>query len=312
MSTAALILLLLSSTTASATVNQYRGHPPTPLSGRDSRNVPSQGYYDPRNNGGSFLTTVQGTFPAGLQEPINAILLGTSDSSVLVDQQTDGGLRNYFQSFGFASECLGQHSGGDQGANLGDGDGLRNETAVIRWDYGNPTFGTCQETIEGGNHFRYWVQDGKEANSGAIFMAVSYELPDKLQHDIIFNGYNLARDWLVGNVTAQSSIIPTPNLTNQSSYSGQTSSNGYIYQTRVQYVSGLLQNTSDGINHYLTVGANGTNAVDGLVALLEVQLLSKPAASSASRNSPMPWLLSPIPLLFGALLITFSFAPSLL
>ena len=87
-------------------------------------------------------------------------------------------------------------------------------------------------------------------------------------------------DWLVGNVTAQSSVIPTSNLTNQSTYSGQTSFDGYIYQTNVQYVSGLLSNTSDGINHYLSVGANGTNAVDGLVALLEVRLLSKPASSS--------------------------------
>ncbi|ETW81879.1 hypothetical protein HETIRDRAFT_318819 [Heterobasidion irregulare TC 32-1] len=265
MSSAALISLLLSSIPVSATL-EHRAS--------------SQGYYDPRDKGGSFLTQVPGTFPAGLGEPLNAIILGSSDETVLVDQETDGGLRNYFLSFGFAGECLGQHSGSDQGANLGDGNGSKNETAVIRWDYGNPTFGTCQETIQGGNHFRYWVQDGKDADSGAIFLAVSYELPDKQQHDIIYNGYNLARDWLVGNVTAQSSVIPTSNLTNQSIYSGQTSFDGYIYQTNVQYVSGLLSNTSDGINHYLSVGANGTNAVDGLVALLEVRLLSKPSSSS--------------------------------
>lgn len=39
-----------------------------------------------------------------------------------------------------------------------------NETAVIRWNYGDPQLGSCKETIEGGSHFRYWVQDGKEAN----------------------------------------------------------------------------------------------------------------------------------------------------
>jgi len=54
---------------------------------------------------------------------------------------------------------------------------LENETAVIRYDYLDPQLGTCQETINGGNHFRYWVQDGDDANSGAIFMAVSYEMP---------------------------------------------------------------------------------------------------------------------------------------
>ena len=52
-----------------------------------------------------------------------------------------------------------------------------NQTAVIRWDYGNVELGTCQETIEGGNHFRYWIQNGPDANTGAIFMAVSYEMP---------------------------------------------------------------------------------------------------------------------------------------
>jgi hypothetical protein len=89
-----------------------------------------------------------------------------------------------FRSIGFAAECLGQHSGGDQEANLGDGHGYRasfpilppsvphvifspyevNETAVIRLDYGNPTLGTCEETVEGGNHFRYWTQTGSEAD----------------------------------------------------------------------------------------------------------------------------------------------------
>lgn len=39
-----------------------------------------------------------------------------------------------------------------------------NETSELRWDYGDPELGTCQETIKGGNHFRYWVQDGSQAD----------------------------------------------------------------------------------------------------------------------------------------------------
>lgn len=54
---------------------------------------------------------------------------------------------------------------------------LVNETAVIRWDYGDPALGTCTESAEGGNHFRYWIQNGPLANTGAIFMALSYEEP---------------------------------------------------------------------------------------------------------------------------------------
>ncbi|KAI0269996.1 hypothetical protein BC834DRAFT_864426 [Gloeopeniophorella convolvens] len=288
----AVFLLLLSWPLLASASTYPRGHPPSPLLRRDSnsRSVPPQGFYDPRSHGGSFLTQVNDTFPPGLGEPINVILLGSSDSAVLVDQQQDGGLRNYYLSLGFAGECLGQHAGGDQEANVGDGRGYQNETAVMRWDYGNPTLGTCQETIEGGNHFRYWPQTGGEANSGAIFMALSYELPDALQHDIIFNGYNLARDWLVGNATAQSSIIPTANVTNTTTYSGQTSFGGYVYQTDVQYVSGFLSNTSDGINHFASVGANGTSATDGLVALLNVKILTSPQGSSKKSSAqPSAW-----------------------
>jgi hypothetical protein len=35
----------------------------------------------------------------------------------------------------------------------------------------------------------------------------------------------------------------------------------------VQYASRYLMDTSNGINRFLTVGANGTSVVDGLIAL---------------------------------------------
>ncbi|KAK0445754.1 hypothetical protein EV421DRAFT_1734409 [Armillaria borealis] len=253
---------------------------------RSSRNVPAAGYVDPNDNGGSMLTKVLGiTYPDGQGEPVNAILSGNSDSEVLVDQETDGGLRNYF------FECLGQHSGTDQQVNLGDGNGYLNETAVIRYNYGDPSLGACTETIKGGNHFRYWVQNGNKANTGAVFMAVSYEKPIADDHDIVLNGYNLARDYIIGNITG--SVIPTLNLTNSSTYSGNTSYGGYTYKTDVSYVSGLLENTSIGINHNWSVYIDGvTNAVDGLVAVLDVSILEQPQAQSAGwRIRPETWLL---------------------
>ncbi|KAG8214352.1 hypothetical protein J3R82DRAFT_9323 [Butyriboletus roseoflavus] len=267
------------------------------------------GYYSPMGGDGSMLTVrvalhhprrdvifdcfsslsqqVQNTYPPGLGEPINVIISAYSDSQVLQDTVSNGGLINYYQSFGFSTECLGQHSGDNQAANLGDGNGYVNQTAVIRWDYGDVQFGTCEETIEGGNHFRYWTQNGPDANSGAIFMAVSYEMPIVDSHNIIVNGYNLGRDWLVGNATAQSSIITTSKDTNASTYTGQTSFNGYTYHTSVDYVSGLLQNTSIGINHGETVGVNGTNAIDGLVAVMTVKITSQP--STTSRLATRMW-----------------------
>ena len=250
---------------------------------------------------------------------------------MLVDSASNGGLQNYymlvilvnmelrllillFSSLGFAGECLGQHQGSDQGANLGDGNGYRkmnsifslvlpylillfisvNETAVMRWAYGDPVLGTCTETIQGGNHFRYWIQDGSERNSGAIFMALSYEEPLSAEHDIIDNGYNLARDWLVGNATSNTTI-PTQNLTNGSSYSGQSFAGGYTYDTSVVYTAGFLPNTSNGINHFLTVG-KGQNAVDGLVAIMTVKIAVKPqsAAHSSSYVSLSLFRYSPI------------------
>ncbi len=79
---------------------------------------------------------------------MNAIIVGNSDEDVLKDQETDGGLRNYFlyvsyrercfhsferwfRSFGFSSECLGQHAGDDQAANLGDGHGYCKSTLLM-------------------------------------------------------------------------------------------------------------------------------------------------------------------------------------
>ena len=91
-------------------------------------------------------------------------------------------------------------------------------------------------------------------------------------------------DWLVGNATSNTTI-PTSNLTNSSTYSGQSSANGYTYQTDVIYVSGLLSNTSDGINHYQTVATDGNNAIDGLVAVLTVKITQQPQQSASSSSS---------------------------
>ncbi|KIK63071.1 hypothetical protein GYMLUDRAFT_163766 [Collybiopsis luxurians FD-317 M1] len=247
------------------------------------RDTPSQGYFDPSANGGSMLTTVADTSPPGQQEPINMIISANSDSAVLKDTNSEGGLQTYFNSLGFAGECLGNHLGNDQQADLGDGNGLINQTGVMRWDYGDVQTGTCRETVDGGNHFRYWVQNGSSADSNAIFMAASYELPASSNHDIVVNGYNLGRDYITGNITG--STIPTESLSNSSTFSGSTSFNGFNYSTSIQYISGLLPNTSSGINHNLTVATDGQNAVDGLVAVLTVKITATNTSTSSNSSS---------------------------
>ncbi|KIM80967.1 hypothetical protein PILCRDRAFT_72410 [Piloderma croceum F 1598] len=226
-----------------------RGLPPSPLRRRDT---PSAGYFNPASNGGSLLTQVSGTSPpAG--EPINVIVSGNSDKAVLNDTEVNGGLRNFFLSFGFSAECLGQHSGAPQEANLGDGDGFQNETAVIRLDYGNPALGSCEETVEGGNHFRYWVQNGPSADSGAVFMATSYEQPIAQGHNIVPNGYDFGRYVAI---------------LQYATFQGNTSFDGFTYQTSVQYVSGLLPVGSSGVNHGIDL--------DGLVAVMQVSIVGQP------------------------------------
>ncbi len=68
-------------------------------------------------------------------------------------------------------ECLGAHLGAPQTANLGDGNGAVNQTFELRNDYGNPEIGTCWESLVGGNHLRWWRQNGPNARTNALFLA---------------------------------------------------------------------------------------------------------------------------------------------
>lgn len=63
-----------------------------------------------------------------------------------------------------------------------------NQTTLLRENFGDPAFGTCRETFDGGFHYRVWRQNGTEANSGAWFLAASEEYNLTLQHDIVPNG----------------------------------------------------------------------------------------------------------------------------
>ncbi|KIY72515.1 hypothetical protein CYLTODRAFT_417903 [Cylindrobasidium torrendii FP15055 ss-10] len=242
------------------------------------------GYVDPADNGGASLAyLLSPTYPPGQREPLNIIISGKSDPAVLEDQINNGGLKNYFLSLNFSTNCF---SAKDvtavQVANLGDGNGDRNQTEVMRYNFGNADNGACTEVIDGGNHFRYWRQNGSDANTGAVFIASSYEFPLDKSHDIVPNGYNLGRDYIVGNITK--STVPTLDLTQDGArYSGATSYGGYTYNTTINYVSGLLSNTSIGINHNATVEIPGvTNAVDGLVAVFEVSITGRPDGTTAS------------------------------
>jgi len=194
-------------------------------------------YYNPNSNGGSMLDNA--TYGG---EPLNVIISGQSSSSVL----TDNGILNYAMAVGFSIECFGFHLGGPQSANLGDGNGWVNQTLEIRQDYGNAYIGTCLESIIGGNHFRVYRQNGSEADSGALFLAVSSEEPASQNHNIVPNGYDIGRDLFVSGAV------------------GKTKYGGVKYSTVAKNLTGLLPPGDTGVNHGI--------AQDGMTVLLTVTI----------------------------------------
>jgi len=196
-------------------------------------------FYSPLLGGGSMLDDAGD----GLGEPLNVIISGLSSPEVL----TLDGIVNFAKSIGFSEECLGLHLGAPQSANLGDGNGWVNQTIEIRQDYGNSELGTCLETLIGGNHFRVFEQNGPNANSGALFLAVSEEEDLEESHDIIPDGYNIGRDKLAALAM------------------GTTHFDGVTYVTTARNLTGLLAAGSVGVNHGIST--------DGITTLLTVTIV---------------------------------------
>ncbi|KAF7364760.1 hypothetical protein MVEN_00345900 [Mycena venus] len=210
----------------------------------------------PAANGGAMLTQAPGKSPSS-DEPLNVIISGNSDPIVLANNKVAFAI----SGCRVVNECLAQHEGAPQTADLRDGNDYLNESSELRWDYTDPSLGTCEEPVKGGNHFRHWVQNGMSVSSGVYFLATSYEMPIPQGHNIVVNGYNLGRDWLIGNITK--APIDTASLTNTSTFTGTTSYGGYTYSSAISYVPGLLANSSDGVNHMGTVGVNGSSGWAG-------------------------------------------------
>ncbi|GAA5857927.1 hypothetical protein JCM1840_000971 [Sporobolomyces johnsonii] len=220
------------------------------------------GYYNPTDNGGRWLTF---TGTAGLGEPINVVISANSDDLLM----TDDGFFDYAESLQYSSECLGLHGGGAQAANLGDGNGVLNQTTLLRFNYGDPLFGTCYETLNGGGHFRVWRQNGTEANSGAWFLAASVEHDLALQHNIVTDGYDDGRDAIVQAATVSGGTrSPITNRT---------------FTTTVYNASGP--------GYYANVSTNKINhniLTDGIVAILTVKVASDGSDSSSTSSSAIP------------------------
>ncbi|KIM65905.1 hypothetical protein SCLCIDRAFT_1211911 [Scleroderma citrinum Foug A] len=193
------------------------------------------GWTDPRILGGQFIDFTTPRYG----EPLNIVISNLSDPFIL----TDEGFRQYYKSIGFSEECLGLHYGHVHKANLGDGDERKSEHVLARQHY-FLRWGTCWETLIGGNHFRAWKQNGTMADTGAWFLAVSKEYDSTRNHMIVPNGYNIGRDMLVERALEGSSW------------------NGMSWVAEIEWREGLLEAGYKGINHAI--------AQDGRVAILTV------------------------------------------
>ncbi|TFK44318.1 hypothetical protein BDQ12DRAFT_595312 [Crucibulum laeve] len=203
-----------------------------PISRRDAVD-----YYDPRTLSGSLLNR-----SGSGGEPLNVIISGKSTPEVL----TPAGFLDYARAVGMSEECLGLHHGTKQLANLGDGNGWVEEREVLREHFFLPFFGTCLETMVGGNHLRVFRQDGPKANSGALFLAVSQEMDLSSHHMIIPNGYDIGRDRFVQRAVGTKA------------YYDKT------YETTLQNITGMLPSGNRGVNHRI--------AQDGVIKLLTVTM----------------------------------------
>jgi len=193
------------------------------------------GWIDPRLNGGRLLDFTTKRYG----EPLNVIISALSDPFIL----TEPGLHFYAKSIGFSEECLGLHYGNLHDADLGDGDKRKPEQYLARQFY-FPVWGTCWESLAGGNHFRAWKQNGTRANTGAWFLGVSKEENSCRHHTISPDGYNLGRNWLVDRATSGGKW------------------KGIKWKATVEWRRGLLDPGKRGLNHGI--------AQDGRVAVLTV------------------------------------------
>ncbi|KAI6113215.1 hypothetical protein EDD16DRAFT_1521373 [Pisolithus croceorrhizus] len=197
-------------------------------------------FYNPSSGGGSMLDNAGD----GFGEPLNVIISGLSTPAVL----TNPGIVNYARAIGFSEECFDIHLGGLMSANLGDGNGWVNQTYELRQDYDNAGVGTCLESLVGGNHFRVYRQNGRLADSGALFLAVSQEEPATEDHNPVPDGYDIGRNNLVAAAV------------------GITNFDGVTYLTTAENITGLLPPGSEGVNHGI--------AQDGIVTLLQVTIIT--------------------------------------
>lgn len=162
-----------------------------------AHNNSAKAFDNPKALGGNLYFTFQGQ-PDTKPEPLNIIISakssfgnikGSNDTQILLAQN---GLSQYLSALNFSDECLGLHLSTPAYANVSS-DRPELLDFLYRENFGDLEQGTCDESLNGGYHFRGWHQ----STSGAWFLAASKELNLTLKHDLVPNGYDIGRDEVV-------------------------------------------------------------------------------------------------------------------
>ncbi|SGY20444.1 BQ5605_C016g08052 [Microbotryum silenes-dioicae] len=251
----------------------FYAHGPGAGGRSDSKDKPMRGQqrfeYETKADSLSIQSqyAVDGTL---LGEPINVVVSADSDPLIM----TEAGLNDWLLSIQYGAEFLNVSLGTKQKADLGDGNGRRNQSEILRYNYFDTIYGTLHESVNGGSHVRIWNQNGPTADSGAWFIAASVEYPAAMGHLIKPNGYDLGRDEVVGNATMKNGTIsPATNRT---------------FSATSQLIQFLPANSSANINHDIET--------DGNVAILTVKVTNNGSANASAKSGSMASMLTFMPL----------------
>lgn len=155
----------------------------------------SEAYINPSIFGGKvqmYYTTAHAPPP----EPINVILIGQDgDGGTL--RISDEHLHQWAQAMGYETDCMGLHKGNYFYAKI-DSFGEKVQQHQFRQVVGPRLFGSCLETLTGGNHFRAFRQN----DTGAWFLGASVEENIFTHHTLVGDGYDRGRSQLVKSAQA--------------------------------------------------------------------------------------------------------------
>ncbi|GJN90587.1 hypothetical protein Rhopal_003599-T1 [Rhodotorula paludigena] len=247
----------------------------SPLHVLEKRYTDVGGYANPTAGGGKWLTLARNTWPEGLGEPINIVISANSHPALMTDEGFyDWGMSINFGTYlldasgvgSYHGECFGQTDGARQAANLGDGNGMHNQSDLLRENFGDVTYGVCKESANGGFHYRVWRQNGTDADTGAWFLAASEEEDLSNNHMIVDNGYDLGRDEVVRRAVAPGGT-KSP-ITNTTYTATAVNASGVGYFDNITFWD---------INHRIST--------DGVVMVLTVDVTDPGTLAAAARST---------------------------